>query len=168
MTISQGAIPQVYLQSLRKLTPEQAEALQEQWMERTTARGGAPPVVPPEIEPKTLSINPADLALLDTQEWNARVLATAYGVPSVLLNMALQGGLTYQNPIALMQMWWLTELRTTAKRIMDAFSARMLPAGQWVSQDATDITLEGSIESGGRSAALERRRRLRRRSNRAG
>ena len=76
-----------------------------------------------------LSINPADLALLDTQEWNARVLATAYGVPSVILNMALQGGLTYQNPIALMQMWWLTELRTTSKRIMDAFSAQMLPRG---------------------------------------
>ena len=55
--------------------------------------------------------------------------------------------MTYQNPIALMQMWWLTELRTTSKRIMDAFSAQMLPRGQWVTQDATDITIEGSIEA---------------------
>jgi hypothetical protein len=55
--------------------------------------------------------------------------------------------LTYQNPIALMQMWWLTELRTTSKRVMDAFSAQLLPRGQWVSQDATDITIEGSIEA---------------------
>ena len=102
-----------------------------------------PPVLPPELEFQVLSINPADLALLDTQEWNARVIATAYGVPSVILNMALAGGLTYQNPIALMQMWWLTELRTTSKRIMDAFSAQLLPAGQWVTQDATDITLGG-------------------------
>jgi hypothetical protein len=75
------------------------------------------------------------------------VLATAFGVPSVILNMALQGGLTYQNPLALMQMWWLTELRTTSKRIMDAFSAQLLPAGQSVTQDATDITLEGSLEA---------------------
>ena len=77
-----------------------------------------------------LSINPADLALLDTQEWNARVLATAYGVPAVILNMALQGGgLTYQNPVALMQMWWLTELRTTSKRIMDAFTGAVVCRG---------------------------------------
>jgi hypothetical protein len=82
------------------------------------------------------------MALLDTQEWDARVICTAYGVPSVLLNMAMQGGLTYQNPLALMQMWWLTELRPTAKRIVDAFSAQMLPAGQWVSVDASDITQE--------------------------
>jgi hypothetical protein len=54
----------------------------------------------------------------------------------------LQGGLTYQNPMALMQMWWLTELRTTAKRIGDAFSAQMLPRGQWISFDASDITTE--------------------------
>ena len=116
-------------------------------MTATSSRNGAPPVLPPELEFETLSINPSDLALLETQEWNARVLATAYGVPSVILNMALQGGLTYQNPIALMQMWWLTELRTTSKRIMDAFSAQMLPRGQWVDQDATDITIEGSIET---------------------
>jgi len=87
------------------------------------------------------------MALLETQEWDARVLATAYGVPSVILNMALQGGLTYQNPVALMQMWWLTRLRTRSKRIMDALTAQLLPRGQWVSQDATDITIEGSQEA---------------------
>jgi HK97 family phage portal protein len=146
MTVSQGGIPQSVLKSQRKLTKEQAETLQEQWMTATSNRNGAPPVLPPELDFSVLSINPADLALLETQEWNARVLATAYGVPSVILNMALQGGLTYQNPIALMQMWWMTELRTTSKRIMDAFTAQMLPRGQWVAQDATDITLEGSIE----------------------
>jgi hypothetical protein len=30
---------------------------------------------------------------------------------------------------------------------MDAFSAQMLPAGQWVQQDATDVTIEGSVEA---------------------
>lgn len=146
MQVNQGGIPQAVLKSQRKLTKEQAEALQAQWVERTTARTG-PPVLPPELDFETLSFNPADLALLETQEWNARVLATAFGVPSVILNMALQGGLTYQNPIALMSMWWLTELRTTSKRIMDAFTAQLLPRGQWVSQDASDITVEGSQEA---------------------
>jgi len=86
---------------------------------------------------------------VSAEEWNARVIATAYGVPSVILNMALQGGLTYQNPMALMQMWWLTELRTTAKRIVDAFSAQMLPRGQFVSVDASDITAELGPDSAG-------------------
>jgi len=54
----------------------------------------------------------------------------------------LQGGLTYQNPAALGEMWWRFELRTTATRIANAFSAQMLPAGQWVSVDAADTFAE--------------------------
>jgi hypothetical protein len=146
-SVSAGGIPQAVLKSARKLTKDQAEELQAQWMTATSNRNGAPPVLPPELDFSVLSINPADLSLLETQEWNARVLATAYGVPSVILNMALTGGLTYQNPLALMQMWWLTRLRTRAKRIVDAFTAQMLPRGQWVSVDASDITVEGSIEA---------------------
>jgi hypothetical protein len=93
--------------------------------------------------------------LLETQQWNAMVIATAYGVPGPILNMALTGGLTYQNPVALMQMWWLTELRTTAKRIVDAFTAQMLPAGQWVSVDASDITTEGATADDDPQAASQ-------------
>jgi hypothetical protein len=141
-SVNTGGVPSSVLKSTRKLTKEQAEAIQLQWSEATTRRGGLPPVLPPELSFEVLSFNPSDLALLDTQEFNARALATAFGVPSVLLNMALQGGLTYQNPLALMQMWWLTELRTTAKRLEDAFTAQMLPAGQWISFDAADITTE--------------------------
>lgn len=140
MTVTTGGIPQAVLKSERKLNKQQATDLQEQWMTSTSSRNGAPAILPPELSFEQLSFNPADLSLLETQEWNARVLATAYGVPAVILNMSLQGGLTYQNPMALMQMWWLTELRTTAKRIADAFTAQMLPAGQWISFDASDIT----------------------------
>ena len=111
-------------------------------MAATSRRNGAPAVLPPELSFEQLSFNPSDLSLLETQEWNSRILATAYGVPAVILNMSLQGGLTYQNPMALMQMWWLTELRTTAKRIADAFTAQMLPRGQWITFDASDITTE--------------------------
>jgi hypothetical protein len=59
----------------------------------------------------------------------------------VLLNMALQGGLTYQNPAALGEMWWRFELRNTATRIANAFSAQALPRGSWVSLDAADTFL---------------------------
>jgi len=142
MNVNQGGIPQAVLKSQRKLTKEQAETLQAQWVERTTARGGAPPVLPPELDFEVLSINPADLSLLDTQEFNAKAIATAFGVPAVLLNMALQGGLTYQNPAALGEMWWRLELRPTATRIANALSAQMLPRGQWVTFDAADTFAE--------------------------
>jgi hypothetical protein len=142
MTVQQGGIPQAVLKSQRKLTAEQAAALQTQWTTATTNRNGAPPVLPPELDFEVLSINPSDLALLDTQEFNAKALATAYGVPSVLLNMALQGGLTYQNPGALGEMWWRFELRNTATRIANALSERLLPRGQFVTIDAADTFAE--------------------------
>ena len=141
MSVNSGGIPQAVLKSSRKLKKEQAEAIQTQWGEATTNRGGLPPVLPPELDFVPLSFNPKDLALLDTQEFNARAIATAFGVPSVLLNMALQGGLTYQNPAALGEMWWRFELRTTATRISNAFTAQTLPRGSWVNFDAADTFL---------------------------
>jgi HK97 family phage portal protein len=141
MTVNQGGIPQAVIKSARHRTKAQAEAIQTKWMEATSRRNGAPPVLDPELDFQTLSFNPADLALLDTQEFNAKALATAFGVPSVLINMALQGGMTYQNPAALGEMWWRFELRTVAKRVADAFTAQMLPRGQWVWFDARDTFL---------------------------
>jgi phage portal protein BeeE len=147
LSVSTDAFPPGYLKSENRLTSEQADSAQSSWMSKTSSRAGGVPVLGQGWDFKNSGINPADMALLETQEWDARVLATAYGVPSVILNMALQGGLTYQNPLALMQMWWLTRLRTRSKRIMDAFTSQMLPRGQWVAQDASDITAEGSQEA---------------------
>ncbi len=141
MSVSQGQMPKVYMVPEKRQTAEQASALQAQWAAAAQSRGGLPPVVDRDIKIEELSFNPSDLALLETQEWNARVIATAYGVPSVILNMSLQGGLTYQNPAALGEMWWRFELRPTATRIANALSAQMLPAGQWVSFDAADTFL---------------------------
>jgi hypothetical protein len=138
LSVNSGGVPMFYLQAKRPVTKDQATAIQAQWMQRTAARNGGPPVVPPDLEPNQLSINPKDLALLENQEFATRAIATAYGVPSVLLNMALQGGLTYQNPGALGEMWWRFELRNVATRIGNAFSARLLPRGQYVSFHAED------------------------------
>jgi hypothetical protein len=138
MTVNQGGTPKFFLKSERKLDKEQAERLQSQWMNAANSRNGAPPVLPPEITPTEMSFDPSDLALLDTQEFNARAIASAFGVPAMLLNMPVTGGLTYQNPAALGEMWWRFELRTLATRIANAWSAQMLPRGQWVSFDAAD------------------------------
>jgi HK97 family phage portal protein len=138
LDVNQGGVPKAVLKSQRKLTDKQAGNLQTQWMSKTQARGGAPPVLPPELDFETLSWNPKDMALLETQEFNALALAAAFGVPAVLLNMAIRWGMTYQNVASLGEMWWRFELRPTAKRVADALTAQMLPAGQWVWFDAED------------------------------
>jgi HK97 family phage portal protein len=138
MTVNQGGIPKYFLKSERKLNKEQAEAIQRQWMTAAGSRNGAPPIVPPELTPTEMSFDPKDLALLDTQEFNARAIASAFGVPAMLLNMPVTGGLTYQNPAALGEMWWRFELRPLATRIANALTAQVLPRGQWVTFDAAD------------------------------
>ena len=99
LAVSDGGIPQAVLKPQQRVTKEQAEEIQQSWAQAAGSRGAAPAIIPPNLEYEQLSFNPSDLALLDTQEWNARVLATAYGVPSVLLNMALQGGLDVSEPV---------------------------------------------------------------------
>lgn len=141
MSVSQGGVPQAVIKSGHKITKEQAEAIQTQWATSIANRGNLPAVLGPDLDFSPLSFSPTDLALLETQEFNAKVIATAFGVPSVLLNMALQGGLTYQNPAALGEMWWRFELRNTATRIANAFTAQALPRGSWVSLDAADTFL---------------------------
>jgi phage portal protein BeeE len=147
LSVSQDAFPAGYLKTDARLTSDQAAAAQAAWMAKTTTRAGGTPVLDTTWRFETSGIDPASLSLLDTQKWDATVIANAYGVPAPILNMALEGGLTYQNPEALMRMWWLTRLRTRSKRIMDAFSSQMLPSGQAVTQDASDITVEGSVEA---------------------
>jgi hypothetical protein len=144
--VSTGGIPQAVLKSQRKLTAEQAEALQAQWVARLSSRTG-PPILPPELDFQTISFNPSDLALLDTQEFNAKILAAAFGVPAVLLNMSVEGSHVYQSPQALGEMWWRFELRTVATRIANAFTAQALPAGNWVAFDAADTFLPLDIMS---------------------
>jgi HK97 family phage portal protein len=133
-----GATPNAVIKSSRKLTPEAAAAIQDQWMTATAARRGAPAILPPELDFEQLAFSPADLMLLDVQKFDAQVLANAYGVPAQLLNMALEG-LTYSTPILALELWWRTELRTTAVRIASALGATMLPRGQWVEFDSREF-----------------------------
>ncbi len=162
MEVNQGGIPKVSLKVTdenRKLTGEQAVNLQDQWQERTQARSGAPPVLPFGLDFETLSWSPKDMALLETQEFNAIALATAFGIPVVLLNMAVRWGLTYQTIAMAGEHWWRFELRPTAKFIADSLTAQALPAGQWVWFDATDtflpITPQNTAQAAGPFATSE-------------
>lgn len=131
----ESGVPHTVLKSNRKLTQEQASALQSQWAERASARRGLPAILPPDIDFEKLAFSPADLMLLDVQQFDARVIASAFGVPPYMVNVPLEGGLTYQSPAMLGEHWWRFELLPAARRVDRALSANMLPRGSWVEFD---------------------------------
>ena len=44
--------------------------------------------------------------LLDSQKFNSQVIASAFGVPALFVNLPVEGGLTYQSPGMLGEHWW--------------------------------------------------------------
>ena len=56
----------------------------------------------------------------------------------MLLNVAVAGGLTYQNPIQLFGLWWRSELMPAAVKVAAALS-RWLPRGHWVEFDPSQV-----------------------------
>lgn len=154
MSVNNGGVPTSVLKVTdpnRKVDKEQAEALGTQWDNRTRAGSGGPAVLPYGLDFDPLGWNPKDMALIDTQEFNALALAAAFGVYAVQLNMAVKDGMTYQNPAMLGEMWWRFELRPTAKGFADALTAQALPSGQWVWFDAADTFMSIEPENKGES-----------------
>jgi len=139
--VGEGSVPHAVLklQKGHKIDKAQAAGIQNQWALASAVRRGLPAVLPPEIEFEQLAFSPKDLLLLDAQQFEARVIASAFGVPPFLLGMPLEGSLTYQSPDMLIEQWWRTELRPAQFRISQALSAQMLPRGSWVEFDARDI-----------------------------
>ena len=127
--------PSSVIKSTRKIDRVQAQAIQDSWVSATASRRGAPAVLGPELDFTKLGFSAEDLQLMSMQQFSAQVIASAFGVPSLLINMPIEGGLNYQTPILLLEQWWRTELRTTATRVSNALSSVMLPAGQYVEFD---------------------------------
>jgi HK97 family phage portal protein len=142
----QSDVPQFALKPTRKVTPEQAQKMQGDWVGRAAERRGAPWVLPPDLEIEKLSFSVADLMLLDAQKFNAQILAASCGVPAQFLNLPIEGGLNYQSPAMLGEHWWRFKLRTFAKAFSRALSGQMLPAGSAVEFDASE-TMAPAYES---------------------
>lgn len=141
----ESGVPPAVLKAKNTLNEAQAIKIQTQWAARRSASSGLPPVLPPEIDlVDGPAFSPRDLALIEAQEFNARVIASAFNVPAFMLNLPLDSGLTYQNPELLFEFWWRAELRSMAGRISRALTARMLPRGSSVRFDAREV-LEPSL-----------------------
>ncbi len=120
-----------------RIDSAQAADIQAQWVAAVSKRMGSPAVLDDRVELlEALSVSPKDLMLIESRQWDSAQIAAAFGVPAVLLNLAPEGGLVYQNPATLAELWWRTELMPTAGRIAAALS-RWLPRGHWVEFDPT-------------------------------
>lgn len=136
---ARGGIPWAVLKSQKQLTETQAKDLQAQWVERVSSRLGAPAILPPDLDFEQLAFTPKDLMLLELREFDSRAIAAAFGVPAILLNVPITGGLVYQNPAMLTDLWWRTELMPAAHRVEQALTTRWLPRGNWVEFDPSII-----------------------------
>lgn len=132
-----GGVPSAVLKSARRLTEDQANEVKLQWLSRVG--GSTPAVLPPDLDFEQLAFSPKDLALLESREYDSKQIAAAFGVPAPLLNMTLAGGLTYQNPASLFDLWWRSELTPASKAIEEALG-RWLPRGSWVEFDSSRAT----------------------------
>lgn len=133
-----GGVPWAVLQPARRLDAKQAQDLQAQWIARAGNRGAAPAVIPPDVAFKEFAFNPRDLMLLETREWDAKQIASAFGVPAFMLNLEQAGGLNYSNPTMLFETWWRSELYPVAHRI-EANLSTWLPRGSWVEFDPSAL-----------------------------
>ena len=139
-------INRVALKSKQRLNPEQAAEIQSDWVAAVGRRLGAPAILPPELDLlEAISSSPREMMLLESRDWDARQIAAAFGVPAMLLNIPVAGGLTYQNPTQLFGLWWRSELMPTAVRLQAALS-RWLPRGSWVEFDPS-TAVRPDIES---------------------
>lgn len=134
-----GGTPSAVLKSKKKINATQAAQVQEQWMTATATRRGAPAVLGPDLDFEQLAFSPKDLLLLEAQQFDAQVIASAFGVPASMLNMPIEGGLNYQTPVLLLEQWWRSELRPSAVRLSRALSSMMLPKGSYVEFDAREF-----------------------------
>ena len=129
-------VNRVALRSSRRIDSAQAKQIQADWVEAVGRRLGAPAILPPDLELLDgISVSPRDLLLLESREWDTRQIAAAFGVPAMLLNIALEGGLVYQNPQQLADLWFRTELLPASVKLARALS-RWLPRGHWVEFDS--------------------------------
>lgn len=112
-----------------ELTADQATELQGQWMSARYSALGAPAVLSGGINFETVTMSPHDMALLDLKWFDLEMIAAAFGVPSVLVNLPQNNGLNYSSTIMLADWHWRATLRPAASTIAGPMSRWLLPPG---------------------------------------
>jgi HK97 family phage portal protein len=125
-----GAVPWGVLTTPANLTAAQVDENRQRWDEAAARRGAAPVMLSGGLTLETLTLSPADMALLDLRVFDEQRICAAFGVPPYLVGLPQSEGLTYANASSLFDYHWRATLRPTARAIAAAISSWALPAGQ--------------------------------------
>jgi HK97 family phage portal protein len=123
-----GLIPPGILTHQEEISPEQATALQQQWVNARLSTIGEPAVLWGGIKYEPTQINPRDMSLVDlTRDQESRI-ACLLGVPPALVGLPSGGDpMTYSNVTMYFTQHWRVGLRPKAQAVMDALSGWLLP-----------------------------------------
>ena len=124
-----GGIPPSVLEHPDELSAEQAAQLRDQWIESRLGNLGVPAVLSGGVTWKATAVNPAELALVELQQFNEARIAALLGVPPFLAGLPSGDSMTYSNVQSLFDYHWRAGLRPKAQSVAAAVSAWALPRG---------------------------------------
>ncbi len=96
-TYDDGALPTGYFSSNKPLNPEAAKEHESRLADSLGGRGNAVTVLPEGMRYESVSLNHADLQLLQSRQWSAAEAAMVMGVPPHLIGTATYDSETYSN-----------------------------------------------------------------------
>jgi len=161
-----GGVPSSVLTHPQELTPDQAAALQAQWVQARLSHLGEPAVLSGGVEWKPTQVNPKDAALYELLAQTRSGIAVLLGVPPFLVGLPSGGdSMTYANVSSIFDYHWRAGLRPKAQTVMAGLSGWLLPRGTTVevNRDAyvqpdpltraqTAATLHGIVDPQGNPA----------------
>jgi HK97 family phage portal protein len=140
-TASTGGIPQYTLNTDMDLSRDDAEDLQNQWLERRRSDLAAPPVLDNGIKLEThQSMSPRDMTMFELSQFTEARIAELLGVPGPLVGLPTGDSLTYSNITSLFDFHDRASLRPKAMDVMAALSWWALPRGQSVELNRDEYT----------------------------
>lgn len=133
--VGKNLIPQGALVHPEELSATQSDELRNQW----EANPGLVRVLSGGLDFQKIGLSPKDSMLLERMDFDARCIATAFGIPAPMLNLAMEGaGLHYSSSEMDLRALWQLTLNPVADNIERALSS-MLPGNQHVRFDESGM-----------------------------
>lgn len=130
-SLGKGMLPQGILSFPDDLSDKQSAELRTAW----EAQPGAVRVLSGGLSFSGVSLSPKESMLLERMDFDARSIATAFGLPAQMLNLSNEGGgLHYSSSEMDLRALWQLTLNPIADNLERAFST-MLPGKQIVEFD---------------------------------
>ncbi len=138
---SSGGVPLYTLETDMDINREDAEDMQNQWLESRLKNPAAPPVLYHQIKLQSHpQMSPKDMTMLEVASFTEARIAQLLGVPAALVGLPTGDPMTYSNITSLFDFHDRASLRPKATTVMSALSFWSLPRGQSVELNRDEYT----------------------------